>query len=553
MTTIRLRRGTASGAAANNYVLDAGEPGFETDTGVVKVGDGSTAWANLRPIGAAPVFNVREYGAVGDGVTDDTAALQATLVAARAVKGIVRLSTGRTYIVSGPLDPAGCILEGHAATLKVKAGTTPTYTVLTPSGACTIDGLTVDGNKANTTDPANQAQGGGLLMALASWDGLILRGVTIKDCHQLGVQIYSTNGGTSGDTVTNCPTLLDDVSVNNCTVGNVAIKTVAGVTIRNCDASASPSGIGFYFSVVGKSKITGCTSTGNTSGIFAEYCTDVLIEGNICESNTSQGIAVGGGSTTLQENRYITVRGNICRNNATIGITVDPTKAGAPNTWVAVYANVQGNLCVDNVTTGINVENAAYVNVTGNTSHSNGGDGLRIVGAYCLADANILTSNTGAGLSVYGVATFDNGHHRFGANTAIGNTGGDFALADIASGTVVDVETRIPGSLKSYGNLHAQVGSVLECYMGAAGPGGQAGMTLYTEMLYVPSTGSLRTGSQMLIESNVVAGYNGTGGWDAGHVLIGGYHLWVDSLGKLRIKSGSPASDTDGVIVGTQA
>lgn len=41
--------------------------------------------------------------------------------------------------------------------------------------------------------------------------------------------------------------------------------------------------------------------------------------------------------------------------------------------------------------------------------------------------------------------------------------------------------------------------------------------------------------------------------WNGNHGLMGGYHLWVDSLGKLRIKSGAPTSDADGVIVGTQA
>jgi hypothetical protein len=35
-------------------------------------------------------------------------------------------------------------------------------------------------------------------------------------------------------------------------------------------------------------------------------------------------------------------------------------------------------------------------------------------------------------------------------------------------------------------------------------------------------------------------------------LLLGGYHIWVDNYGKLRIKNGAPASDTDGTVVGTQ-
>lgn len=49
MTTILLRRGTAAQWAAANPVLAAGEPGFETDTKIFRVGDGSTAFASLPP------------------------------------------------------------------------------------------------------------------------------------------------------------------------------------------------------------------------------------------------------------------------------------------------------------------------------------------------------------------------------------------------------------------------------------------------------------------------------------------------------------------------
>jgi hypothetical protein len=36
-------------------------------------------------------------------------------------------------------------------------------------------------------------------------------------------------------------------------------------------------------------------------------------------------------------------------------------------------------------------------------------------------------------------------------------------------------------------------------------------------------------------------------------IILGTYHLWVDATGDLRINSGAPSSDTDGVVVGTQS
>jgi hypothetical protein len=41
--------------------------------------------------------------------------------------------------------------------------------------------------------------------------------------------------------------------------------------------------------------------------------------------------------------------------------------------------------------------------------------------------------------------------------------------------------------------------------------------------------------------------------WNGLPLRLGGYYVWVDSTGRLRIKSGSPSSDTDGTVVGTQS
>jgi hypothetical protein len=58
------------------------------------------------------------------------------------------------------------------------------------------------------------------------------------------------------------------------------------------------------------------------------------------------------------------------------------------------------------------------------------------------------------------------------------------------------------------------------------------------------------------VNANEILGRNGvfasSGTWNAGHFNLGNYHLWVDSSGRLRIKSGAPSSDTDGAVVGTQ-
>jgi hypothetical protein len=44
-----------------------------------------------------------------------------------------------------------------------------------------------------------------------------------------------------------------------------------------------------------------------------------------------------------------------------------------------------------------------------------------------------------------------------------------------------------------------------------------------------------------------------SGAWNGGHIMLGSSHLWVDSIGRLRIKGSAPTSETDGTVVGTQS
>lgn len=53
MPRIQLRRGTAAQWTATNPVLAPGEPGVETDTGYMKIGNGTTPW-NSRPYQEGP-------------------------------------------------------------------------------------------------------------------------------------------------------------------------------------------------------------------------------------------------------------------------------------------------------------------------------------------------------------------------------------------------------------------------------------------------------------------------------------------------------------------
>ena len=70
------------------------------------------------------------------------------------------------------------------------------------------------------------------------------------------------------------------------------------------------------------------------------------------------------------------------------------------------------------------------------------------------------------------------------------------------------------------------------------------------DVAVTPGVGSVSNASGNLVVKDTAG--NG-GAWNTSHAVLGAYHLWVDTAGRLRIKSSTPTSDTDGTVVGTQA
>jgi hypothetical protein len=99
--------GTASG---NIPMVSPGPPGNSL------ISNGS-AWISAAPA----VYNVKDYGAKGDGVTDDDAAVQAAITAANAANGGIIYFPAGTYLISGQIripDDGGNIPANKSFTLR---------------------------------------------------------------------------------------------------------------------------------------------------------------------------------------------------------------------------------------------------------------------------------------------------------------------------------------------------------------------------------------------------------------------------------------------------
>lgn len=58
MARIMVRRGTSAKWSAKNPILEEGEPGYDTETHELKIGDGSSNWSDLEGIAVASLINI---------------------------------------------------------------------------------------------------------------------------------------------------------------------------------------------------------------------------------------------------------------------------------------------------------------------------------------------------------------------------------------------------------------------------------------------------------------------------------------------------------------
>jgi parallel beta-helix repeat protein len=383
------------------------------------------------------VLNVADYGAVGDGAADDTSALQSALTAARSIGARLRFGYGKTYIVSGSLNPLGVYLDGFGATVKVKNGVTTNFNVFQSSGAFTATGLTVDLNKTNTTDPGVDTQGMAFYTFNGSgWSGrVVIREVAVVNGYQPAIRFSATAPASDPANSPLGRALVDNVYVTACKFG-VMVGNVSDVTVRDCRI-VSVTGDAIWASNPNRLAVRGNTILNPSGrGISTAQALDSRFSDNVVRGCGDYGMSLGGGSTTVTQMRRNVVSGNVVEGCTGVGIIVDPTQTGATSTVLPSYCTIVGNTCNNNGSHGIYLNNSQWVSVTGNVCRSNGSAGIAVAAADTVIDGNSCTGNA-RGIALYGNASFPNyGRHRIGVNTVAGNTTSGYY---VESASVTDV------------------------------------------------------------------------------------------------------------------
>ena len=352
-------------------------------------GDHTLAGGTIAVLQTEGSVNVKQFGATGDGVTDDSAAIQAAIDFTESVEGSLYFPVGDYYCADRLYINAPISLYGHSSAKIIFS-----------------DGLTY-GNTDTT--------GGGAIDVLET-TSFSCKGLTFvsNDATTAGASIIHLRG-TSNITITDCEFIGDNMLVGSKSLtvqrGPTSSTPVKNVHITNNKFATTPNAvlvIGNNSTYITNVNISDNIVEGNSviggGGIKVDkYTNNVTIANNTMNGKNTQETAVA-----IEQGSYdVSVVGNNISNYTEYGITVadDSGDAGGlPVNDVFISGNH-----LYNIVTGIRFSSTAQtittVKITGNTIDTSGNmiripdgnvvdlvitDNLLLNGAGCVINSDDL-------------------------------------------------------------------------------------------------------------------------------------------------------------------
>jgi len=452
--------------------------------------------------------SVKTFGAKGDGITDDTAAIQA---AADACTGILYFSPG-TYNLSATISIThNTILKG--------AGIDVTTIVMT-SNAVLRHAFDVVGTVGE----------------FLAFDFTIK---TTTNCTTYyTMKAFNADGMTAWTPPANSLVGMERVKIQGWNFGMYVCGWYGGSSkvwkafARNCHSNTYSDGVNLGSIFVGQDllsyEVRNCYSNNNGSGdhnIYAICCRDVDIHQNEFTGSWSQALK--------------------CIGN------IDATGHTALGRWSVTKNYFHNNQCAAlfNVPIGYTLPHIQYTDNHHDTD-TQGTDGGTVLVAINASAAlryadlrrnTFLNSNAGC-LYIYGMGTIDyvDCSDTYAYNWSVGNPNNYAAVLDGTGGTkrFIRLSGFFDGNNKG---LQAETLSV-------------SGIFTYRQIenvVEVNCSGSSQINGP-LMNTATITGASGATGY-LHPLYLGSYAFWVASNGKLYLKNGTPTSDTDGTVVGSQS
>jgi hypothetical protein len=316
--------------------------------------------------------SVKDFGAVGDGVTDDTAAIQAAINAADDGCLVFPKGTYKVTPVSGEnycllVDSKTIQLEGHSAIISMPTTDVKQALRLQSSDYCKVIGLRFQGSNTNGAD------GGQGIFQLFESDFAMIENCVFENTNCDGLAVSTSEQVT----ITNC--IFDNCSKSSLYVNNCSNVTVTGNVIKNIGGhtvSSNIVGAGIQSSGNSDITITGNTVTdGLGIGIQCNNSTSAPPERNIISANTIKGVS--NPTNTGVSGGINLTNGNLDKASGTVVTGNFVQACGIYNYYIENHdgANISGNTSIESDRSGFvisTIDDATLQNNTAiNTNTSN--------------------------------------------------------------------------------------------------------------------------------------------------------------------------------------
>lgn len=410
------------------------------------------------------VFNVRQYGATGDGSTNDTAAIQAAINAVPTLGGVVYFPAGQYKITAAITVRSRLRLvgDGDAASIITQTSTSADGFTGVDVDRLTFTGLKIlgpgsgTGTGINLTRSANPATSytSATDVYVASWgkDGVAISNPIVSRFERVisetngnhGFNLYGVSGGAAG---TSCALVA--------CYGNG--NTQAGIRLFNMVYCA----------------LSACGGDANGIGYLIDSCQGVSIEGSGAESTTNKSVSYPGTSFKVVNSVGVDIGAVWVYRNAEIGIYVTGSSRAVSLTNCVENTPIGGAVNFIKVDAGCGVVMTACSNTTANslaggtTQTLDDGTGGMALRTYLYAtttvsaeldvtsfNGNLITSLAGKGVRVkegtaakMGTGTLAAGTVTV-ANTSVTANSRVFLTAQVLGGTAgaLRVDSRVPGT-----------------------------------------------------------------------------------------------------------
>ena len=369
--------GTANGHSLRyEQVIDAAGgntvPYLADGTGAVE----TTVQAKLRE-----VVSVKDFGAVGDGVADDTAAIQAALTALSGTRKYVFLPSG-TYLVSSRLTvptKTGLISDRSATIYAASSGFTATNPLTRYTSTETV--IDMSGQTVSPYTPSEDQVCSGIRIQYQFVEGRVAQGIVARNCINVsicdnelfdfplayGIRVATLSGQSringnyihdfSNNTNFGGSVTSAHVNITGIDLDDDRVNSVSSVGVVICDNRIENLGHGATAIAAYGDQADGIGIQNGTGHIVCRNTISDINEGidtyaDLCTISNNVLLDIGAwGIKLIHGASYNTVSKNIIYNAGLASITVN---GGNLTNGDCEFNLIEGNICYDVDPTGAN-------------------------------------------------------------------------------------------------------------------------------------------------------------------------------------------------------